>query len=99
MSQPNDTLSWILLVVVFSSLVALCATAVYWFAVVKTPDADRSKITKDVLPLVTVGIIVAATFTLAVIGVLKENSVGALFGAIAGYVLGRSKLGGCDAMS
>ena len=55
------------------------------------PEHDKSNVAKEVIPLVAIGVIVAAIYALAVAGLVKENTVAAIFGDLAGYVLGKGK--------
>ena len=84
---PNMTLY---LLFGFGLAVTGAVTAAYYMALKYTPIEDRADVAKVVIPLVTIGVIVAAVYALAVVGRMGENSVAALFGALAGYVLGKA---------
>jgi hypothetical protein len=56
----------------------------------KLPGEAAGSLSRGLLPLITVGVIVAGVFKLAVVGVMGGPAIGALYSAIAGYVLGRT---------
>jgi len=74
----------------FSSLVAICVTIGCTSVIRRTPASDLARLWYEALPLVTAGIIVAAVYALAVVGVVHETTISTIYGSIAGFVLGRT---------
>ena len=58
------------------------------FTFFKTTGSLENVMKGPMLPVITVIIIVCAATLLTLLGLLKENTVSAIFGGIAGYVLG-----------
>ena len=79
------------LMIFFGCFMAICVGFVYRMTLVKTPENDRTEVAREMIPLITIGIIVAAVYALAVAQLVKENTVAAILGALAGYVLGKGK--------
>lgn len=81
--------------IVALAIPAMCGTVVamvYWWAIGRTPEDKRHLVSKSVFPLITVGCVVCVVYALAVLGILKENTVSALLGGVAGYILGSGKM-------
>ena len=75
----------------FGAFVAVCVGVVYKMSLGTIPENDRAEVAREMIPLITIGVIVAAIYSLAVAQLVKENTVAAIFGALAGYVLGKWK--------
>ncbi len=71
--------------------VAVIVYLIYKLAIGATPAEAKAKITKEALPLITSSIIIAAIYSLAILDKVQENTVAAIYGAVAGYVLGRGR--------
>lgn len=54
----------------------------------KTVPSVESIVHGPLLPLLTVGVVAVGTTFLAVVGIIKENTISAIFGSVIGYVLG-----------
>ena len=70
----------------FCIIVAVIAYAL--FRKSETIPSLESIVHGPLLPLSTVGLIAVGTTFLAVLGILKESTISAIFGSIIGYVLG-----------
>ncbi|MBN1903226.1 hypothetical protein JW926_18045 [Candidatus Sumerlaeota bacterium] len=71
---------------VFATIMAIIAYAI--FRKSETIPSLESIVHGPLLPLATVGMIAVGTTFLAVLGILQESTISAIFGSIIGYVLG-----------
>ena len=73
-----------------AAMVGTVVALVYIVTVKKASPSSIGGLARDLLPLITVGVIVAGAFKLAVLGAIPGSAVAALYSAIAGYVLGKA---------
>ncbi len=93
MSQMTVSETTILWLVGMGYVAIVIVSLIAWMLFRKTTSSLESIVKGPFLPLVTVGAIVCASTLLAILGILKENAIAAIFGGIVGYVLGTLRIG------
>ena len=93
MSQMTMSETSILWLVGIGYVAIVIVSLIAYMLFRKTTSSLEVIVKGPFLPLVTVGVIVGASTLLAILGILKENAIAAIFGGIVGYVLGTLRIG------
>lgn len=90
LAVSENTILWL---VGMGYVAIIVASLITWGLFRKTTSPLESIVKGPFLPLTTVAAVVGASTLLAILGILKENTIAAIFGGIVGYVLGTLRFG------